>query len=109
MTRMLDIIEDYCNYRNFTYCRIDGQTVGEERQEAISEFMREGSDRFLFLLSTRAGGLGLNLQAADKVVLYDSDWNPQADIQAMDRAHRIGQKKQVVVYRFIHDKTIEEK
>ncbi|EKX32516.1 hypothetical protein GUITHDRAFT_158980 [Guillardia theta CCMP2712] len=81
MTRMLDIIEDYCNYRNFTYCRIDGQSVGAERQESIAEFMKEGSDRFLFLLSTRAGGLGLNLQAADKVVLYDSDWNPQADIQ----------------------------
>ena len=109
MTRMLDIIQDYCVYRNYTFCRIDGQTVGSDRQEQIQDFQREGSDKFIFLLSTRAGGQGVNLQTADKVVLYDSDWNPQMDVQAMDRAHRIGQKKQVVVYRFIHEATIEEK
>ena len=109
MTRMLDIIQDYCVYRNYTFCRIDGQTVGGDRQEQIREFQAEGSETFLFLLSTRAGGQGVNLQSADKVVLYDSDWNPQMDVQAMDRAHRIGQKKQVVVYRMIHEATIEEK
>jgi hypothetical protein len=109
MTRMLDIIQDYCVYRNYSFCRIDGQTVGEQRQAQIDEFQSPGSHKFLFLLSTRAGGQGVNLQTADKVVLYDSDWNPQMDVQAMDRAHRIGQKKQVVVYRMLHEGTIEEK
>ena len=109
MTRMLDILEDLCNFRGYKFCRIDGQTVGRERQEQIDAFMDDASDHFIFLLSTRAGGLGLNLQKADKVVIYDSDWNPQADIQAMDRAHRIGQTKQVVVYRFIHEQSVEEK
>jgi superfamily II DNA/RNA helicase len=109
MTRMLDIIQDYCVYRNYTFCRIDGQTVGNDRQEQIRDFQAPGSDTFLFLLSTRAGGQGVNLQSADKVILYDSDWNPQMDVQAMDRAHRIGQRKQVVVYRLIHEATIEEK
>lgn len=65
--------------------------------------------QFIFLLSTRAGGLGINLATADTVVLYDSDWNPQVDLQAQDRAHRIGQKKQVNVYRFVTEGTIEEK
>ena len=109
MTRMLDILEDYCHLRRYSYCRLDGQTGGDVRAEMIDRFMKPDSDAFLFLLSTRAGGLGLNLQTADTVVLYDSDWNPQADIQAMDRAHRIGQRRNVTVYRFIHDKTVEEK
>ena len=109
MTRMLDIIQDYCAYRNYTFCRIDGQTVGAERQAQILDFQRNDSNVFLFLLSTRAGGQGVNLQSADKVVIFDSDWNPQMDVQAMDRAHRIGQKKQVVVYRMIHEATVEEK
>ena len=99
MTRMLDIIQDYCVYRGLSFCRIDGTTVGAERQAQIQEFQKPGSSVFLFLLSTRAGGQGVNLQAADKVILYDSDWNPQMDVQAMDRAHRIGQKKQVVICR----------
>ena len=68
--------------------------------------MREGSDKFVFLLSTRAGGLGINLTSADTVIIYDSDWNPQMDLQAMDRAHRIGQKKNVMVYRLITQDTI---
>src|SRR5690606_7622518 len=68
-----------------------------------------GSDKFCFLLSTRAGGLGLNLAVADIVILYDSDWNPQVDLQAMDRAHRIGQTKQVRVFRLITEQTVEEK
>ncbi len=71
--------------------------------------MAEGSPKFIFLLSTRAGGLGINLTAADTVVIYDSDFNPQMDLQAMDRAHRIGQKSNVNVYRLITENTIEEK
>jgi SWI/SNF-related matrix-associated actin-dependent regulator of chromatin subfamily A member 5 len=76
MTRMLDILEDYMNLREFPYARIDGQTSGEEREAQIEDFNRAGSDVFVFLLSTRAGGLGINLATADTVVLYDSDWNP---------------------------------
>ena len=109
MTRMLDILEDYCWYRNYQYCRIDGGISGDIREQMIEDFMKEGSDKHLFLLSTRAGGLGLNLQKANWVVLFDSDWNPQVDIQAMDRAHRIGQTKPVMVYRFITENSIEEK
>ena len=87
MTRVLDIIEvpsstcvyfqDYCNIRGFQYCRIDGQTDSMEREENINAFNKEGSPLFVFLLSTRAGGLGINLASADTVILYDSDWNPQ--------------------------------
>jgi SWI/SNF-related matrix-associated actin-dependent regulator of chromatin subfamily A member 5 len=109
MSRLLDILEDYCVFRDYKYCRIDGGTAHEDRIAAIDEYNKEGSDKFIFLLTTRAGGLGINLTSADIVVLYDSDWNPQADLQAMDRAHRIGQKKQVYVYRFVTDKAIEEK
>ncbi|XP_024526017.1 probable chromatin-remodeling complex ATPase chain isoform X2 [Selaginella moellendorffii] len=109
MTRLLDILEDYCIYRTYQYCRIDGKTSGEEREAAIESFNKEGSEKFLFLLSTRAGGLGINLATADIVILYDSDWNPQADLQAQDRAHRIGQKKEVQVFRFCTELTIEEK
>jgi SWI/SNF-related matrix-associated actin-dependent regulator of chromatin subfamily A member 5 len=68
-----------------------------------------GSEKFCFLLSTRAGGLGINLQTADTVILYDSDWNPQVDLQAMDRAHRIGQTKEVRVFRLVTEKSVEEK
>lgn len=75
----------------------------------IDSFMAEGSDRYIFLLSTRAGGLGINLTAADTVIIYDSDFNPQMDLQAMDRAHRIGQKSMVNVYRLITEHTVEEK
>lgn len=109
MSRLLDILEDYCVFRQYKYCRIDGGTAHEDRIAAIDEYNKPGSDKFVFLLTTRAGGLGINLTTADIVVLYDSDWNPQADLQAMDRAHRIGQTKQVVVYRFVTDNAIEEK
>ena len=114
MTRVLDLLEDYCVYRQrqgnpFTYCRIDGSTAGADRQDSIDAFNAPASKVFLFLLSTRAGGLGINLQTADVVVIYDSDWNPQADLQAMDRAHRIGQKKEVKVFRFVTQDSIEEK
>jgi SWI/SNF-related matrix-associated actin-dependent regulator of chromatin subfamily A member 5 len=109
MTRMLDIIEDYLRYQQYQYCRIDGQSNAETRDIQMDEFNKPGSEKFCFVLSTRAGGLGINLQTADTVILYDSDWNPQVDLQAMDRAHRIGQTKQVRVFRFITDGTIEEK
>lgn len=109
MSRVLDILEDYCVFREHKYCRIDGSTAHEDRIAAIDDYNKPDSDKFIFLLTTRAGGLGINLTTADIVVLFDSDWNPQADLQAMDRAHRIGQTKQVVVFRFITEKAIEEK
>ena len=109
MTRMLDILEDYCNEKGYKYCRIDGETSLEERENMITEFTKPNSDKFIFLLSTRAGGLGINLMSSDTVILYDSDWNPQVDLQAMDRVHRIGQTKPVLIYRLICENTIEEK
>jgi SWI/SNF-related matrix-associated actin-dependent regulator of chromatin subfamily A member 5 len=109
MSRVLDILEDYCVFRGHKYNRIDGGTAHEDRIAAIDEYNAPGSEKFVFLLTTRAGGLGINLTSADIVVLYDSDWNPQADLQAMDRAHRIGQTKQVKVFRFVTENAIEEK
>ena len=109
MTRMLDIIEDYLYSKGFQYCRIDGNTTYDEREDRIADYNRPNSDKFIFILSTRAGGLGINLQTADTVILYDSDWNPQADLQAQDRAHRIGQKKVVQVFRLVTDETVEVK
>ena len=109
MTRMLDILEDYCNEKGYKYCRIDGETSLEDREIMITEFTKPNSDKFIFLLSTRAGGLGLNLMSSDTVILYDSDWNPQVDLQAMDRVHRIGQTKPVLIYRLLCENTIEEK
>ena len=99
-------MEDYCNWKGYKYCRLDGQTPHEDRIAQIDEFNREGSEKFIFLLTTRAGGLGINLATADTVVMYDNDWNPQVDLQAEDRAHRIGQKKQVVIFRFITEVNI---
>ena len=98
MTRMLDILEDYCRIRGFAYCRLDGAMSTDDREKQIEAFNRPGSTIPIFLLSTRAGGLGTNLTAADTVILYDSDWNPQADLQAMDRAHRIGGLSLLSVY-----------
>ncbi|KAJ7355421.1 SNF2 family N-terminal domain-containing protein [Mycena albidolilacea] len=109
MSRVLDILEDYCLFRQYKYCRIDGGTAHEDRILAIDDYNKPGSEKFIFLLTTRAGGLGINLTTADIVVLYDSDWNPQADLQAMDRAHRIGQTKQVYVFRFITEGSVEER
>ncbi|GAA5937174.1 uncharacterized protein JCM15063_002831 [Sporobolomyces koalae] len=109
MSRVLDILEDYCLFREFKYCRLDGGTAHEDRMEQIDAYNQPGSEKFIFLLTTRAGGLGINLVSADVVVLYDSDWNPQADLQAMDRAHRIGQTKQVYVFRFVTENAVEEK
>ncbi|WVQ73853.1 hypothetical protein IAR50_003434 [Cryptococcus sp. DSM 104548] len=109
MSRMLDILEDYCQFKNHQYCRIDGGTAHEDRIAAIDEYNAPDSEKFVFLLTTRAGGLGINLVTADIVVLFDSDWNPQADLQAMDRAHRIGQTKQVYVFRFVTQDAVEER
>lgn len=109
MSRVLDILEDYCLFREYQYCRIDGSSAHEDRISAIDEYNKPGSEKFVFLLTTRAGGLGINLTTADIVVLFDSDWNPQADLQAMDRAHRIGQTKQVYVFRFVTEHAVEER
>ncbi|KNH05172.1 DNA-dependent ATPase [Perkinsela sp. CCAP 1560/4] len=109
MTRMLDILEDYCHYRGYTYGRIDGSTNTADREKNMRLFNDMNHDMFLFLLSTRAGGLGINLQAANYVILYDTDWNPQQDLQAQDRAHRLGQTRPVTVLRFISGGTVEER
>ncbi|KAF2131439.1 hypothetical protein P153DRAFT_365028 [Dothidotthia symphoricarpi CBS 119687] len=108
MVHMLDILTDYLKLRNYTYQRLDGTVPAAERKIAIDHFNAPGSDDYCFLLSTRAGGLGINLMTADTVVIFDSDWNPQADLQAMARAHRIGQQKPVSVYRLVSKDTIEE-
>jgi len=113
MTRVLNIMEDYLHWRNWKYCRIDGTTKIDDRQRQMDEFNAEKSngvdggrnqadDRvFCFLLSTRAGGLGINLASADTCIIFDSDWNPHQDSQAMDRCHRIGQTRPVAVYRLL--------
>ncbi|KAF7557846.1 hypothetical protein G7046_g5961 [Stylonectria norvegica] len=108
MTRMIDLMEEYLTYRNYTYCRLDGSTKLEDRRDTVHDF-QTNPDIFIFLLSTRAGGLGINLTSADTVIFYDSDWNPTIDSQAMDRAHRLGQTRQVTVYRLITRGTIEER
>lgn len=101
MVRCLDILEDYLVHMRYPYERIDGRVRGNLRQAAIDRFSKPDSDRFVFLLCTRAGGLGINLTAADTVIIFDSDWNPQNDIQAQARCHRIGQSRSVKVYRLI--------
>ncbi|KAI8053333.1 P-loop containing nucleoside triphosphate hydrolase protein [Syncephalis plumigaleata] len=108
MTRMIDLMEEYLAYRRYTYLRLDGSSKIEDRRDMVSDWQTK-DDIFIFLLSTRAGGLGINLTAADTVVFYDSDWNPTVDQQAMDRAHRLGQTRQVTVYRLITAGTIEER
>ncbi|XP_049848093.1 uncharacterized protein LOC126311188 [Schistocerca gregaria] len=109
MTAAMDVLEEYFFYRNYTYLRLDGSTKAETRGDLLAQFNAPDSPYFMFILSTRAGGLGLNLQTADTVILFDSDWNPQADLQAQDRAHRIGQKNDVLVLRFVTIASIEEK
>ncbi|RPA94511.1 hypothetical protein L873DRAFT_1701176 [Choiromyces venosus 120613-1] len=107
-TRMLDIIEEWAvALRQWPVCRIDGGVGQQDRREQIRRFNKDDGWN-LFLLSTRAGGLGINLTAADTVILFDSDWNPQQDLQAQDRAHRIGQKKPVIIYRFATAATVEQ-
>merc|ERR1711871_1926372 len=97
-TTMLDILEDYIRHRGWlNYCRLDGSTKWQDRHSQMERFQAD-PDCFVFLLSTKAGGLGINLTAADTVIIYDSDWNPHQDNQAQDRCHRIGQTKGVAVY-----------
>lgn len=108
MVRMLDILAEYLKYRQFLFQRLDGSIKGEMRKQALDHFNADGSEDFCFLLSTRAGGLGINLASADTVVIFDSDWNPQNDLQAQARAHRIGQKKQVNIYRLVTKGSVEE-
>ena len=105
MSRMLDLVEDALEEHGMAFCRIDGSFSQADRQAQIDEF--NGSDVPVFLLSTRAGGLGLNLVAADTVILYDSDWNPQMDLQAQDRVHRIGQTRPVLIYRLSTTLSVE--
>ncbi|XP_053689354.1 chromodomain-helicase-DNA-binding protein Mi-2 homolog isoform X2 [Sabethes cyaneus] len=109
MTKMLDILEDFLEGLGYKYERIDGGITGTIRQEAIDRFNAPGAQQFCFLLSTRAGGLGINLATADTVIIYDSDWNPHNDIQAFSRAHRIGQANKVMIYRFVTRNSVEER
>uniref|UniRef100_A0A3Q0SR31 Chromodomain helicase DNA binding protein 4a n=1 Tax=Amphilophus citrinellus TaxID=61819 RepID=A0A3Q0SR31_AMPCI len=109
MTKMLDLLEDFLEHEGYKYERIDGGITGGMRQEAIDRFNAPGAQQFAFLLSTRAGGLGINLATADTVIIYDSDWNPHNDIQAFSRAHRIGQNKKVMIYRFVTKASVEER
>ena len=107
MVKMLDILEDYLIRRKYPFERIDGRIRGNLRQAAIDRYCRPDSDRFVFLLCTKAGGLGINLVAADTCIIYDSDWNPQNDLQAQARCHRIGQTKNVKIYRLVTKNTYE--
>ncbi|CCE62013.1 hypothetical protein TPHA_0B03430 [Tetrapisispora phaffii CBS 4417] len=108
MVRMLDILGDYLSIKGINFQRLDGTIPSAQRRIAIDHFNEPGSTDDIFLLSTRAGGLGINLMTADTVIIFDSDWNPQADLQAMARAHRIGQKNHVMVYRLVSKDTVEE-
>lgn len=108
MTKVMDIMEDFLKMMGWQYLRLDGGTKTEERATHVQLFNAKDSEIKVFILSTRAGGLGLNLQTADTVIIFDSDWNPHADLQAQDRAHRIGQTKAVRILRFITEKSVEE-
>ncbi|KAF4046688.1 Helicase conserved C-terminal domain [Phytophthora infestans] len=118
MTRMMDILEDYFRMREYSYCRLDGSTKLMDRVDQMEKFNKvsagsgsanDDDNVFVFMLSTRAGGLGINLIAADTVIFYDSDWNPQQDNQAMDRCHRIGQKNEIIVYRLVTENSFEDR
>ncbi|KAF2490534.1 hypothetical protein BU16DRAFT_470492 [Lophium mytilinum] len=109
MTQIMNIMEDFLRLRGMAYLRLDGSTKSDDRSELLRKFNAPDSPYFCFLLSTRAGGLGLNLQTADTVIIYDSDWNPHQDLQAQDRAHRIGQKNEVRILRLISSNSVEEK
>ncbi|EKX48003.1 hypothetical protein GUITHDRAFT_59278, partial [Guillardia theta CCMP2712] len=108
-TSMLDLIGDYMRFRNYKFLRLDGSTPAARRRYEIACFENPRSRFFVYLISTRAGGLGITLIAADTVIIFDSDWNPSADLQAMDRVHRIGQKKTVHCYRLVTQGTVEER
>lgn len=108
MTLIMDIMEDFLRFRGMKYMRLDGTTKSDDRTGLLKLFNDKDSEYFCFLLSTRAGGLGLNLQAADTVIIFDTDWNPHQDLQAQDRAHRIGQKSEVRILRLITENSVEE-
>ncbi|KAL0021938.1 hypothetical protein WJX79_009166 [Trebouxia sp. C0005] len=109
MTRVLDVLEDYLDWRGFEHLRLDGAVSSADRGDLVQRFNAPGSSVSVFLLSMRAGGVGLNLQAADTVIMYDTDWNPQIDLQAQARAHRIGQKREVLVLRLQTKGSVEER
>lgn len=109
MTQIMNIMEDFLRLRGMQYMRLDGSTKADDRSDLLKDFNAPDSPYFCFLLSTRAGGLGLNLQTADTVIIFDSDWNPHQDLQAQDRAHRIGQKNEVRILRLITSNSVEEK
>merc|ERR1711899_332224 len=109
MTQCMTIIEDYFNFKQYKFLSLDGMTKSDERADMLKVFNDKESEYFIFLLSTRAGGLGLNLQTADTVIIFDSDWNPHGDLQAQDRAHRIGQKNEVRVLRLMTVNSVEER
>ncbi|KAF2176801.1 hypothetical protein K469DRAFT_645313 [Zopfia rhizophila CBS 207.26] len=109
MTQIMNIMEDFLRLKGMAYLRLDGSTKADDRSDLLKLFNAPNSPYFCFLLSTRAGGLGLNLQTADTVIIYDSDWNPHQDLQAQDRAHRIGQKNEVRILRLITSNSVEEK
>lgn len=108
-TKTLDVLEDWLDYLNFTHCRLDGTTPTNARNGIVEDFNNPTKDLFVFLLSAKAGGIGLNLIGASRLVLFDNDWNPASDLQAMSRIWRDGQKKGVFIYRFILAGSIEEK
>jgi len=108
MTQIMTIFEDFLLMQGYPYLRLDGSTKADDRSELLKKFNEPNSPIFIFMLSTRAGGLGLNLQTADTVIIFDSDWNPHQDLQAQDRAHRIGQTKEVRIFRLITVDSIEE-
>ena len=105
MVRVLNLLEDFLKFRGYAFERLDGSSRSSDRKEAVERFCKPSANKFIMLLSTKAGGLGLNLTAADTVIIFDSDWNPQNDLQAQARAHRIGQTKAVMVYRLLTRKT----
>lgn len=107
-TKVLDLINDWLNFKNIRVCRLDGSMNQVDREVEIKDFNAKNSKQQVFLLSTRAGGLGINLTASDTVIIFDNDWNPQVDLQAIDRVHRIGQTKPVKIYRFLIKNSIEE-
>lgn len=109
MTHIITIMEEYFSLREYDYLRLDGSTKQEDRADMVKEWNRPDSPYFIFVLSTHAGGLGLNLQTADTVIIFDTDWNPHMDLQAADRCHRIGQTQEVRVFRLVCANTVEEK
>jgi SNF2 family DNA or RNA helicase len=109
MKILLDLLERFLDFEHYKYTRLDGETFNRERQQRIDAFNAPDSDIFIFLLSTRAGGQGINLASADTIIMYDHDWNPQADIQALSRAHRIGQNKLVAAYKLVTKDSAEER